>query len=65
MAGRHVVRRGTWPVSIGRLLLLLLAETPVMPVSVSLVMLPIEGLRSKWCLCLIFELPKCGSKFPR
>ena len=59
------VRRGTWPVSIGRLLLLLLAETPVMPVSVSLVMLPIEGLRSECCLCLIFELPKCGSKFPR
>ena len=32
-----MVRRGTWPVSIGRLLLLLLAKMRVMPVSVLLV----------------------------
>ena len=34
---RRVVRRGTWPVSIGRLLLLLLVKMRVMPVSVLLV----------------------------
>ena len=37
LAGRRVVRRGTWPVSIGRSLLLLLAKMRVMPVSVLLV----------------------------
>ena len=41
MAERRAVRCGTWPLSIDRSLLLLLAKMRVMPVSVLLVIAPV------------------------